>query len=408
MAGALSADATATSPGRPRLAVTSAIGIAQILAWGSSFYLPAVLATPIARATGWSQTWIIGALSLGLLISGLISPHVGHLIQRFGGRPVLAASAILLAAGQVIQAVAPNLPVFVAAWAVLGLGMGAGLYDPAFATLGRLYGEHARGAITQVTLFGGFAATLCWPLSALLVEQVGWRGACLAYAAINILVVLPLYLFGVPREERHVRPQAEAGSGRAAPPRPRRDRPALIILGAGFTLAAGVMTIMSVNLLAMLQARGLSLAAAVGLGVMIGPAQVAGRVLEALVGRRYHPVWSLLVSAVLVAVGFAVLLGPAAIIGVGFVLYGAGSGIRSITRGTVPLALFGQEGYALLIGWLAMPSLLATAISPPIGALLLAQFGADQTLTILAAASAANILLVLPLVPLAMRRAASA
>ncbi len=149
------ADAAATSPGLPRLAVTSAIGIAQILAWGSSFYLPAVLANPIARATGWSQTWIIGALSLGLLISGLISPRVGHLIQRFGGRPVLAASAILLAAGQVIQAVAPNLPVFVAAWAVLGLGMGAGLYDPAFATLGRLYGEHARGAITQVTLFGG-------------------------------------------------------------------------------------------------------------------------------------------------------------------------------------------------------------------------------------------------------------
>jgi MFS family permease len=169
---------------RPRLVVTSAVGLAQILAWGSSYYLTAILAQPVAADTGWPLFWIVGGLSLGLLVSGLVSPRVGHVIDRRGGRPVLSASAILLALGLFVLGLAPTLPVFEAAWLIIGLGMGAGLYDPAFSTLGRLYGDAARSAITQVTLFGGFASTVCWPLSAFLVEHVRWRGTCLTYAAV--------------------------------------------------------------------------------------------------------------------------------------------------------------------------------------------------------------------------------
>ena len=145
----------------------------------------------------------MGGLSLGLLVSGLVSPWVGRLIDARGGRPALAASAVLLAAGLLILGLAPTLAVFVAGWLVMGLGMGAGLYDPAFSTLGRLYGDAARGAITQVTFFGGFASTVCWPLSAFLVDHLGWRGACLTYAAVHIGGVLPLYAFGVPRWLAH-------------------------------------------------------------------------------------------------------------------------------------------------------------------------------------------------------------
>lgn len=157
----------------------------------------------------------MGALSVGMLVSGLTSLRVGHLIHGRGGRPVLAASAVLLAAGLLALGVAPNIAVFVGAWILIGLGMAAGLYDPAFSALGRLYGEDARSAITHVTLFGGFASTVCWPLSAFLVEEIGWRGACLTYAGIHIAVVLPLYLFGVPREEQQV-PEAPKGDGLAA------------------------------------------------------------------------------------------------------------------------------------------------------------------------------------------------
>jgi len=401
---AASVDAVA---GRPRFGVITAIGIGQILAWGSSYYLPAVLAGPVARATGWPEAWIIGALSLALLTSGLASPHIGHLIERLGGRPVLAASALLLALGLVIQALAPDLPVFVLAWVVMGLGMAAGLYDPAFSTLGRLYGEQARNAITQLTLFGGFASTVCWPLSALFVAHLGWRGACLAYAGINIAVVLPLYLFGVPREEQRLPPLHRSAKGDTPNRRGGEDRYALVLVGAGLTVASVIMTVIAVHILALMQARGLTLAAAVSIGTLIGPSQVGGRVLEAAIGRRYHPVWSFLFSGALVAVGLAMLLGPASIVGVGLVLYGSGSGIRSIVRGTVPLALFGREGYAVLMGWLAMPILIAQAASPSLGSVLFIHFGTNVTIAVLAAAALVNILLVLPLLPLARRRQAT-
>jgi hypothetical protein len=150
---------------RPRLVVVSAVGVAQILAWGSSYYLPAVLAGPIAADTGWPLGWVVGALSGGLLVSGLVSPRVGHVIERHGGRPVLATSAVLLALGLLGLGLAPGLPFFIAAWLVIGFGMGCGLYDPAFSALGIPYGETARASITHVTLFGGFASTVCWPLA---------------------------------------------------------------------------------------------------------------------------------------------------------------------------------------------------------------------------------------------------
>src|SRR5579862_7766008 len=196
----------------------------------------AVVAQPIADDTGWPLAWVVGGLSLGLLVAGLISPRVGRLIQHRGGRPVLAASAVLLAAGLGVLALAQTLPVYLAAWVVIGVGMGAGLYDPAFATLGRLYGEAARPAITTLTLFGGFASTVCWPLSAMFVERFGWRGASAAYAAIAVIVVLPLYLLGVPREEhRPFSTRQGARFGTAATSRRTGDRVAFVILAAGLT-----------------------------------------------------------------------------------------------------------------------------------------------------------------------------
>jgi MFS family permease len=386
------------------MVVVSAIGMAQILAWGSSYYLPAVLAGPIAADTGWPLAWVVGALSIGLLVSGLVSPRIGHVIERRGGRPVLAASAILLGIGLLGLSLAPTLPVFIAAWVVIGLGMGAGLYDPAFSALGRLYGETARPAITHVTLYGGFASTVCWPLTAFLAFELGWRGACMAYAAIHIAVVLPLYLFGLPREEERL-PQGASGSG----PPPGQVRPdqrlAFVLLAAGFTLANLIMTVIAVHLLTLLQAQGLALASAVSLGALIGPSQVGGRILEMMFGKNVHPVWSLLVSSALVAVGLGLLVGlSGAAIAACIVLYGAGSGIRSIARGTVPLALFGREGYAILMGRLALPSLLATAAAPMIGAWLLEWTGPNGTMVALLAAAILNVALVVPLVPMGLRQ----
>ena len=177
----------------PRVVIT-ALGVAQILGWGTSFYFPAVLGGPIVRDTGWSLGWVGGGTSIGLLVAGLISPRVGQIIDRHSGRPVLAASSALFAAGLAIIGLAPVLPVYLLGWVVVGAAMGAGLYDAAFAALGQLYGREARGPITNLTLFGGFASTVCWPLSAYLEQAFGWRGACFAYAALHLCLALPLQL----------------------------------------------------------------------------------------------------------------------------------------------------------------------------------------------------------------------
>ena len=388
---------------RPRWVVVSAIGIAQILAWGSTYYLLSLLAGPIVTDTGWPLAWVFGALSVGLLVSGLISPRIGHLIDGHGGRPVLAASAVLMGVGLCGAGLAPTLPAFIAAWVVIGAGMGAGLYDPAFSALGRIYGEAARPAITQVTLFGGFASTVCWPLTAILAETLGWRGACLTYAAIQIVVVLPLYLFGMPREARSTPAPNLAGAAPRGSLRPDQRGP-FLLLAAGFTLAYATMTVIAVQLPALLQAQGLTLAAAVGLGVLIGPSQVGGRVLEMVFGRKTHPIWSLVASTALVAIGILALAGDGRLAAAGIILYGMGSGIRSIARGTVPLAMFGREGYAILMGRLALPTLLATAVAPLLGTWLLDGLGPSGTLYVLLAASLVNAALVLPLIPMALRR----
>ena len=180
---------TAEARSLDRRVVITALGIAQILAWGTSFYFPAVFAEPIVAETGWSLGWVVGGTSIGLLTAGLISPQVGRVIDARGGRPVLLASVGL----------APALPFYLFAWVLIGIGMGTGLYDAVFAALGRMYGSEARGPITNLTLFGGFASTICWPLSAFMIEHVGWRIDCFIDAALHVLVALPLQMSVVRR-----------------------------------------------------------------------------------------------------------------------------------------------------------------------------------------------------------------
>jgi MFS family permease len=313
-----------------RVIIISVLGVTQIFAWGSSYYLPAVLAKPIAADTGWSLPWVVGGLSLGLLIAGLVSPWVGRAIARSGGRPVLAVSAGLLAAGLSALALAHSLPAFLTAWLLIGLGMGAGLYDPAFATLGRLYGHGSRSAITTLTLFGGFASTVCWPLSAFLDSHFGWRGACLVYASFQLAVALPAYLFVLPREAS--RPSSPSVSGALPTPgatsRDSRGSSLFLLLAATITLSSVISTTMSVHLLTVLQAKGLTLAAAVGLGALVGPSQVAARAVEMVIARYHHPIWTKVASTSLVAAGLAALWIGVPIIPLALALYGAGIGCR--------------------------------------------------------------------------------
>lgn len=378
----------------------TALGIAQILGWGTSFYFPAVLAPPIVADTGWALAWVVSGTSIGLLVAGLIAPKVGSIIDRHGGRPVLAVSSLLYAAGLSCIGLAPNLPVFLLGWIVLGGGMGTGLYDAVFAALGKLYGKDARAPITNLTLFGGFASTVCWPLSAFLAESFGWRSACLVYAALHLVVSLPLQMSVMP-PLRQSPPgkaiEADADMERSAGASSGNDWPILLLIASILTIAGGIGSIMIVHMMVFLQERGASFAFAVTLGTLFGPAQVGARVVERMFGLNYHPIWTMAASCALMLTGLIMLLGGLPLLWLTILVYGGGYGIMWIARGTLPLALFGPQRYATLMGRLAFPSLIVQALAPSAGALLIERQGVETTMAVLTGFAALNVVLIVAL-----------
>jgi len=363
---------TASSPaGSRRTALL--IGTAQTLAWAFTYYLPAVIAPAVVAELHADRELVFGAFSLALLISGLAAPRVGRVIERHGGRPVLLASVALLSLGLALLGLLPGLWGWTLGWVVLGFGMATGLYEAAFATLGVLYGGGARRPITMVTLLAGFASTVGWPVSAALLPLLGWRGTCLAYAALLLLVLLPLYWLVPPRAAPAPDPATDQAAEAKTVLPPAWARRTFLLLAVFFTLRAFISTTMSVHLPTVLAGLGLSAAAAVGAASLMGPSQVAGRLLEFTLGRAAHPLTAARLGGALLPLGalLLVLAGPVAAVPF-VILYGASNGILTISRGALPLALFGPRGYPVLMGRLAMPILLVQAAAPTLGAPLVA------------------------------------
>jgi MFS family permease len=360
----------------PSKRIVPALGVIQILTWGSTFYFLAVFGPAIVADTGWPSEAVMGGLSIGLLTSGLAAKPVSRLINRQGGRVVVMRGVGFICAGLLGLAVSPNLHVYLLAWVIIGGGMAAALYEAAFSTLTQLFGADARRAITMLTLWGGFAATICWPLSALLIEGLGWRGACVAYAGLHMALTLPLARFGLPR------PKSANAPKPIHSPQHSADHRVRLLMGAGVCLVFVFSTI-AVHLISLLTAMGLTLTVAVSLAALIGPSQVAARVLEMAGGGRHSPLVTLSLSVGCILCGIIGLrLGIP--IAVCLVLYGAGTGLWTIARGTVPLELFGAANYPAIMARLALPALIASATAPIIGARMLGSLGPDGTLTALA------------------------
>jgi len=364
-----------------RGAVITALGTTQTLAWASSYYLPAMLAAPMARDLGVPVATVFAAFSVALVVSALLGPSAGRAIDRWGGKPVLMGTNLVFAAGLGLIATAHGPAWMFAGWAVLGIGMGSGLYEAAFATLVRLYGHQSRNAIAGITLFGGFASTLGWPLSSWLEVQVGWRGACWAWAALHVLLALPLNALlpsAAPLAPTPAPMVDGAGPVRASAPQ-GRIRPTLrtsVLLSFVFAVTWFTSTAMAAHLPRLLVAGGASLAAAVALGALVGPSQVGARLLEFRVLRHVHPLLSARLAALMHPLGAAILglAGlPAAALFV--VLHSAGNGILTIAKGTLPLVLFGPAGYGERQGLLMVPARIAQALAPWLFGLCLDRFG---------------------------------
>jgi predicted MFS family arabinose efflux permease len=349
--------------------VVGALGTTQTLAWASSYYLPAILADDMAKAAGVPRAWAFAAFSGALLLAAVLGPWVGRTIDRRGGRNVLAASNIVFAIGLVVLGASNGIAVQGVAWAVLGLGMGLGLYDAAFATLAEIYGRNARGPITGITLIAGFASTVGWPLSAFLDAEIGWRGACFVWAAMHVAIGLPLNLLLLPRSSGAASHDPHAPANWE----PRRE---MILLAYVFAAAWFVTGAMAAHLPALFERMGATTVQAVAASALVGPAQVAARVAEFIIMRRIHPLVSARIAASMHPIGAAVLAAFGAPAAVAFaLLHGAGNGLLTIARGTVPLALFGPVNYGARTGLLGAPARTAQAAAPLLFGLLLDAMG---------------------------------
>ncbi|CUI36786.1 Arabinose efflux permease [Achromobacter xylosoxidans] len=366
--------------------VVGALGTAQTLAWASSYYLPAMLAAPMAADLGVATPTVFAAFSGAMVVSALVGPWAGLAIDRHGGRVVLAGTSLVFALGLGMLGFAQGLWTMVIAWLVIGAAMGAGLYEAAFSSLVRLYGQHARGAITGITLLAGFASTVGWPLSAWMEARFGWRNACLGWAGIHLLIGLPLNAW-LPTLPSPAQPERTAAADPAQAIASASPSPVAAAGGAGYATALlafvfaatwFISTAMATHLPRMLEAAGATLAAAVAVGALVGPAQVAGRVLEFGLLRRVHPLLSARLAALAHPAGVTVLLmaGPVAA-PLFAILHGAGNGILTIAKGTLPLVLFGAQGYGARQGWLMLPARIAQALAPLIFGLALDAWGAN-------------------------------
>ena len=348
------------------LPLITALGIAQIISWGSLFYAIGVLGISMRRELGVSELFLFGAFSAALLVSGTLAPAMGRLIDRRGGRFVLSLGSVLAAISMATLAAAPNAAVMAIGWLIGGAAMAACLYDPAFATLAQHTGARYRKAVTALTLFGGFASTVFWPLSHILLEAWGWRMTFAIYAAMHVFLCLPIHRLFVPKHSHVIKPDV------ATPESPRDVSPGLSDprlkwLTLSFAMATFIFGVIAVHLINLLTTAGLTAAQAVTISMLVGPMQVAGRIIELGFSGRVKAVTVGVVAFGLMMLALVALIsvegfGIAAIVFV--IAYGCGNGVLTIVKGTAPVEIWGRKGLGGLLGHLSRYGLYAKAIAP--------------------------------------------
>ena len=367
------------------------LGLTQVIGYGTSLYLLTVLGSAISNDTGWGLAWVTSGLTLGVLTGAFASPSIGRRIGGGLGRDVLMQAAGCFGIGLLVMALSPNLIFYLIGWGFIGLGMSSGLYDAVFSVVGRLEGQAAKASITKITLWGGFASTIFWPASGYLEAKLGWRVACGLFAALHFLVCLPIFALLLPAT-----PPIDPDSNMEQAKTSHKIHPSItsnlvVLTAALFMMETFVATSVAVHLVAILTNAGIQKFHAIGLASFLGPAQVAARLAQAAFGARMEPTATVTLAVISITVGLTTILLSPTIVGFSIALYGAGIGVFSIMRGTLPLTLFGSLAYPALMGKIARPVALVQAVAPLAGAGVLQHFGASVLLICLVLVSALSI-----------------
>lgn len=363
----------------PRRAILY-LGLSQLINWGTTYYLIGIFGDRITSDLGWSRELVYSGFSLALLVMGLFSPISGSFVDKYGGRVAMSTGSILNAAGCLVIAAVSHPATYLVGWCLIGLGMRLSLYDAAFAALARIAGPEARRPMAQITLLGGLASTAFWPIGTALADTLGWRGALCIYAGFALLAI-PFYL-PLPRGRYSSQAEREGSPAVEMPVRP--DRGGAAFLYATIVALTGFLNSgMSAHMIPILTGLGLSSAGAVSAAMLRGVGQSTARLCDVLFGGALHPLTLNLISTSILPIAFtmAFLAGDGWLAGAVFAFsYGAGNGLTTITRGSLPLVLFDHRDYGRTAGRLIAPSFLLAAIAPLSYAYTISSWGEDGAL----------------------------
>ncbi|UXN58235.1 arsenite efflux MFS transporter ArsK [Phyllobacterium zundukense] len=372
-----------------RLAV-AALGLTQIIGYGTLYYSFSALADSMAKDVGWSSEWVFAAFSISLLAGGLAAPIAGGWIDRYGAGRVMALGSIAAAVTLAACALAPTPFTFGIGLMAVELASTFVLYNAAFALLVQINPKTAQRSITHLTLIAGFASTIFWPLTSALHQNMTWQEVYFVFATAHLFVCLPVHfwLSRMSGNSSSSAEQATAASHFVVGSVPAgRTRSAFVLMVSGIALISFIDAAILIHMLPMLGALGLG-SVSVLVGTLFGPAQVTSRLLSMLTGNRIQPLGLALISSLLVPVSIAVLLwnGTWMVGAVGFaILFGLGVGLSSIVQGTLPLALFGSNGYGRRMGKVTSARLVSSAAAPFAFAFMMQHVGTVATLVIFAA-----------------------
>jgi predicted MFS family arabinose efflux permease len=382
-----------------RLSLIVALSLSQIIGWGTTFYMPAVLAEPLAAAVGVDRAAIFLGPTLMVTLAALVAPKVGALLDRLGAAPPMAVGSLLLALGFIPLALSPSRVTFVLAWICFGFATPLCL-SLAATTLVTQRSTDAKRGISILLLFTGLSVTLFWPLTAALQQAIGWQGTLLTFAALNAGVAFPLHLLQIRDGSAGARrkPSPTTMHGESLPligaDAPQR-RAAFWLLVFAFSCQGFVSWGLPLHLISMFESMGLASSVAVAVAALNGPATIGARLLEMMFASRLKTFATAFIAMTLLPLSFLALLttGAPATAAIAFVILWCGAnGVMSIVRNTLPLVLFGRHGYGTTMGKLTLPQNLVFATAPALFALVLQSAGMLGAITMAVAASVVSLL----------------
>ncbi|MDH6258285.1 MFS family permease [Bradyrhizobium sp. BR13661] len=378
------------------IGVLLVLAITQLIGWGT-IGLPAVVGRDLGADLGMSLPAVFAGSSVLYVTMGLCAPWLARAFARHGARKVMMVGTVVSAPGYVVLFFARDPVLYFVGWVFLGMGGSATLSTGAYIMLNEVAGRGAKNAIGGLMLVTGLSSSIFWPTTSFLSGWLGWRGTCLVYAAMLIAINLPLYAFVAPRRKIVTDDRGEAVKAAPLPAIPRSTFGLVVCV---ITMNAFVNFGISAILIELLRAEGLAPSQALAFGSMLGVIQVSARGLDFLGGGRWDGITTGLVAGTALPIAMVLLMlseGATWAVAIFILLYGAGSGAMAVARATIPLVFYDQAEFAKAMSMIALPLNLASAISPPLLAGLLTQFGSRGALGLTLAFSCATVLILVML-----------